>query len=405
MNRLCRFLAWLRGVPGISPAQAPEQVRAPAPISTWAPDLQRIATHPRRELAPPQAPVNPKQLNLHWIIPDAANKSGGGHMSIFRHVRFLEAQGHQQTLWLRPPWFHNSPEEALATFQAYQPLGAAVEVRFLPDDPGQISGDAVIATDWWTAYPALAVSHVHERFYVVQDFEPQFQPMGAGYLLAENTYRFGFNCLCGGNWLAQRLRDDYGCWTRAWPLAYDPEIYFSQGSISTKPDAVPRIAFYYRPSTPRRAVELALAAFELLHAQGLRFSVDFFGEPLAFTPAYSYQDHGVLTPPELADLYRAVDFGVVFSATNYSLIPLEMMACGLPVVELDMPGTRAVFPAGTTLSVAPDPVKIAAGIQSALSEPGQLVPIRQAAAAHVATRNWSASCTAFEQALIEGLTS
>jgi len=374
-----------------------------APPSPWAPDLQRIAIQARRKLEPTVTKPPRAPLNLHWIIPDAANQSGGGHMSIFRHVAFLEAQGHQQTLWLRPPWFHDSPAAALNTFRAYQPLGGAVDVRFLPDDPAEITGDAVIATDWWTAYPALAVSDVRERFYLVQDFEPLFQPMGAGYLLAENTYRLGFKCLCGGDWLAQRLHDDYGCWTRAWPLAYDPNVYFPAEPVTKAPAAMPRIAFYYRPSTPRRAVELALAAFDWLHSSGLHFKVDFFGEPLGFRPAYAHEDHGTLTPTELADLYRLADLGVVFSATNYSLIPLEMMACGLPVFELDMPGTRAVFPPGTTWLVPPDPTEIAAEIQAALSEPARLASIRRRGAEHAATLSWSASCAALEQAVFEGL--
>jgi glycosyltransferase involved in cell wall biosynthesis len=43
---------------------------------------------------------------------------------------------------------------------------------------------------------------------------------------------------------------------------------------------------------------------------------------------------------ELASLYSSADVGLVFSTTNPSLIPYEMMACGLPVVDFDRPGNE-----------------------------------------------------------------
>lgn len=35
-------------------------------------------------------------------------------------------------------------------------------------------------------------------------------------------------------------------------------------------------------------------------------------------------------------MYRNADLGIVFSTTNPSLVPYEMMACGCPVVDLDV---------------------------------------------------------------------
>ena len=40
------------------------------------------------------------------------------------------------------------------------------------------------------------------------------------------------------------------------------------------------------------------------------------------------------TIKDLADLYRESTIGMVFSTTNPSLVPYEMMACGLPVIDL-----------------------------------------------------------------------
>src|SRR5205823_3587916 len=96
-------------------------------------------------------------------------------------------------------------------------------------------------------------------------------------------------------------------------------------------NSVPRIAFYAREFTERRAVELGLLALEILARRGLKFHVDFFGGEKDYSSApFSSSDWGIVGAARLAEIYRKADIGVCFSATNYSLVPQEMMACGLP---------------------------------------------------------------------------
>jgi glycosyltransferase involved in cell wall biosynthesis len=45
----------------------------------------------------------------------------------------------------------------------------------------------------------------------------------------------------------------------------------------------------------------------------------------------------------LAEMYSNADAGMVFSTTNPSLVPYEMMACGLPVIDLDRPGNEVNY--------------------------------------------------------------
>ena len=378
------------------------------PHSRWVPDPTTIAAGPRVPLEGPGRPMDPASLELHWILPDAATASGGGHMTIFRHVRFLERQGHRQTLWLRPPWFHDTPVEAMETIRThYQALGDAVRVQFLPDDVREISGDAVIATDFWTVYPVLAMNRFRERCYLVQDYEADFHPRGAIYHLARNSYGFGLRTLCAGSWLFRRMTEEFGAWARQWDLAYDSSFYFRRGETDPArgiavPDE-PSIAFYHRPSTPRRAVELGLTALRMLHSRSVRFHVHFFGEPLASSPPYAHTDHGTLDASRLGDLYRACDLGMVFSATNYSLIPLEMMACGLPVLELDSECTRAVFPPGALFLAKPDPEIIAEVLGEALVSEERRREVVRKAFAFTADLDWERSSRALEQAIREAL--
>lgn len=53
---------------------------------------------------------------------------------------------------------------------------------------------------------------------------------------------------------------------------------------------------------------------------------------------------GILTKENLNKLYRSVDFGLVNSNTNISLVPLEMIASGLPVIEYEEGSFRYFFP-------------------------------------------------------------
>lgn len=46
---------------------------------------------------------------------------------------------------------------------------------------------------------------------------------------------------------------------------------------------------------------------------------------------------------DLAQAYSDADLGVVFSTTNPSLVPYEMMACGTPVVDLDRAGNEVNY--------------------------------------------------------------
>ena len=52
---------------------------------------------------------------------------------------------------------------------------------------------------------------------------------------------------------------------------------------------------------------------------------------------FGHANLGLLPSVEdLAALYRNADLGIVFSTTNPSLVPYEMMACGLAVCDLDL---------------------------------------------------------------------
>ena len=261
----------------------------------------------------------------------------------------------------------------------------------------------IIATDCWTVWPVLSASNFKRRFYFVQDFEPSFHAMGSDYLAAEQTYHEDLDCICASPWLSQLMEEKYGRWARPFWLAADTKLYHPVSK--QKPNKRPRIAFYARHFTARRAVELGMLALEELAKRDLDFEVDFFGADLEFQSApFRFKDHGVAAPEDLATLFQKADIGVVFSATNYSLVPQEMMACGLPIVELKGESTECIFPKETVSLAEPHPAKIADAIEALIRDERKRQKQSVAAREWVNRFSWQASAELVEQALIERLT-
>lgn len=369
--------------------------------------LMRVLKQPAPEGIAPPATLDPGQgLDLHWVIPDFPQGSGG-HMTIFRIIRHLENFGHRATLWIEQPIFHRTAAEAydgiLKYFQCIE-----ADVRFVEDGFFHTSGDAVIATGWTTAYYAEAARGFAAKYYFVQDHETEFYPSGTERHLAERAYGFDLACLCAGPWLEQIMRARYGRWSRSFDLAYDHKVYQPQTGMAEPGGTGPRrhrIAVYAREHTARRCVHLALMGLELLSRERDDFEVHLFGQdemPFRQAPFHAV-NHGVLDDTALAQLYAECDLGLCFSATNYSLVPQEMMACGLPVAELDGPNTRAVFPEDTIALLPPSPEAICAGLAALLDDPEGCAARGQAAAAWVAPRRWERSARMVEAALLDYL--
>jgi GT2 family glycosyltransferase len=364
---------------------------------------------PEGTAARPPAQSNPQAMELHWVIPDF-RRGSGGHMTIFRMIRHLELFGHRCRIWIEAPVFHETGLEAWEEIVKYfQCVEAPVD--FVENGFFEASGDAVIATGWSTAFLAHRAQGFAGKFYFVQDHEPEFYPTGSERLLARQTYDLGLDCICASPWLDQIMSQTYGLWARHFFLAYDHEIYLiadeaaHQARFQPNSDGPLKIAVYARDHTARRCVYLALMSLEHLGATRSDFEVHFFGQddlPFAETP-FPAVNHGVLDAHALAALYNDCHVGICFSATNYSLVPQEMMACGLPLLELDGPSTQAIFPDGVVSLGGPDPLDIAAKLAHLLEDPKARAAQAQAALEWVQGFSWEGAGRAVEAALAERL--
>ena len=354
--------------------------------------------------------IKNKPLSIHWVIPHFT-PGLGGHMTIFRTIDYLERCGHKCTIWIhselkgsnktsRLSYLHkrliNQHFIQLQTDQVYM-LGNNQA------DLSRISGDVVIATDRMSTYPVLGMKKFSKRFYFVQDYEPFFFAKGSSSILTELSYasKNEFACICASPWLKQKM-ENFGNKAISFPLAVDHSIYNNDAVCQRNNQT---IAFYVRRSTPRRLYELALLALRSLFDLGDYFEVITFGEeelPDLGIPV-KVQHAGILDSQNLANLYRKCTIGFVLSGTNYSLVPNEMMACGLPVVDIDAEHTRLSYQPETVLLAEPTPSGLAASLSILLNNPSLRESFSNRGIAATKNLNWDCSNQIIETFIKESL--
>ncbi|HTR73908.1 MAG TPA: hypothetical protein VMH33_01450 [Solirubrobacterales bacterium] len=317
-------------------------------------------------------------LEIAWLCKPPGEGSGG-HTTMFRMVAALEDAGHRCVVYLydRHGW---EVEQHRRTIRSWWPWVGA-EIRDAAD--GISDAHAIFATSWETAYPVLASSARGARCYFVQDFEPSFYPSGSLALLAEETYRWGFQGVTAGGWLDGFLEREYGMPADHFDFGCDLELYAGTGAEHRA-----GVCYFCRPSTPRRAHELALAGLELFAERHPEEPIHTYGEPPGRLP-FATVDHGLMTPAELGELYRGCVAGLVLSATNVSLVPYEMLAAGCVPVVNEAEHNRAVLANCQVAYTRPTPFDIAATLSRLVAAPGERREAAATAAIYsVASTSW-----------------
>jgi glycosyltransferase involved in cell wall biosynthesis len=317
-------------------------------------------------------------LQIAWVcLPQA--EGAGGFTTLSRLASSLEQAGHRCIIYMhdRHGW---SLERHQTTTRAWWPALQA-EIRDAAD--GIEDAHAIFATSWETAYPVLTSPARGARLYLVQDFEPSFYPAGSEALLAEATYRFGFHGVTPGRWLAQLLEREYGMAADYFDFGCDLDRYGLENAAERT-----GVCLYSRPSTPRRAFELAVAALDLFAERHPEVHIHLYGESVGRLP-FAATGHGVLTPEELNRLYNRCIAGLVLSATNVSLVPYEMLAAGcIPVVN-DAEQNRIVLDNPQAVYAPATPFDLANALCALVERPPvELGTAAQMAAASVAGASW-----------------
>jgi O-antigen biosynthesis protein len=349
---------------------APKDVVMPVrPADIVAVDLSRSL----RVVVPATSPGQPVFIN--WVTTPPS-PGAGGHTTLYRIVRYLEAHGYVNRVYFYDVYHVDHQYYESIVRRSYEFNGRLARL-----DDGMDNAHAVVATSWPTAYPAFNARCAGKRFYFVQDFEPYFYPVGASSVLAENTYRMGFHAITAGRWLAEKLRTEF-C------MEAD---YFEFGCDTSRYNRLPSsrrsgVVFYARPEAARRGFELGLMAIELFANRRPEIELHFYGDKMGKLP-FAFVDHGRVTPEQLNYIYNRCYAGLSLSLTNVSLVPHEMLAAGcIPVVN-DAVHNRIVLDNPFIRYAPPNPHALAAELE-ALVTMADFDSLSRAAAASVHPRTW-----------------
>ncbi|MDH2131068.1 glycosyltransferase family 2 protein [Sphingobium yanoikuyae] len=307
----------------------------PQDAARWARYNMRIARQRPVSPAPLFRSFNPQAMHLHWIVSGELPLNPR-QARIFSLIRQLEAQGHHSWIWIQPPCVVGDETAFRNALIAQGAIGPRTILRFLPEDVVGISGDAIIATDFWSCFPAAAMPLFKARFRLTQLLEKESQADGSASALAGQADALNMMALCAGQELETMLAET-GRWTRHWPQFADDNYFYAdpEQNPSRSGDTLQIAVDLGEAGTSHVAADLALDALELLGQRGIPFTAHLFGQARAdFQPSYSSISHGPLESPARGDLFRACRIGLALATCLDGTTQSEMLACGLETIGL-----------------------------------------------------------------------
>ena len=338
------------------------------------------------------------QLQLNWVIPEMGRGSGG-HINIFRFISALERKGIKNRIYVDQPVNYLS-DAALKSFlsEAYPILDRGIEVHCSVENMPFCHG--IVATSWPTAYFVRRFNNTISKFYFVQDFESYFYAVGSEYMLAANTYRFGFRGITAGDWLKHKLESEFNMTCRSFYFSYDKDLYHA----TEKRDNKKRIFFYARPVTPRRAFELGLLALLELYQRVPDIEVVFAGWDVSnYYIPFIHLNAGSVPLDQLSDLYAQCDICLVMSLTNLSLLPLEVMASNSVIATQGDENNAWMVNESNAIIIDNDPLNIAQALEHYLNSPEKLKALREAGLKFAAATDWDRETDKVYRSIVEGI--
>ncbi len=274
---------------------------------------------------------NKKSLRVAFIV-DGLPTNSGGHRNIFRIASQLNRHDIEVTFYMKNENHRTLKSLSIDIKKHFYDF--KFDIHHLDSIP--TNQDILFGTYYETIYDCLRFKgNISEIYYLVQDLEYFFNPMSSGYIRAENTYKYNFKTITSGPLPKKILSEKYNndC-IESFQFPIDRDVYFNHEKTQRKK----QIIFFAKPEMPRRCYEMGLEVFETLNKKLPNYELILFGSKhIPYSDSIKYKSLKVLPSiNDLASLYRQSTLGIVFSTTNPSLVPYEMMACGLPVVDMKL---------------------------------------------------------------------
>jgi GT2 family glycosyltransferase len=291
---------------------------------------------------------------INWFIPDVDMPFFGGLNTCFRMADKLARENgvvnrfvvlaEENTEYFRSALAAAFPALGTSEFHFYN--GSDAQIQLIPE------ADASVATLWLTAVHVAKAPGGKRKFYLMQDYEPAFYPASTLFAMAEESYRLGLYAICNTESMHRIYTSMYGGKGTWFAPAVDRGIYHAVGR-RVKDDSEPVTIFAYARDHFRNCWELAYASLreiKRIHGDNVRIVV---AGARYLPPNADFIDLGLLDYRATAQLYRETDIGLTLQISRHpSYLPLELMACGVPMVAPDSEWFKWLFQDGENSALA-----------------------------------------------------
>ena len=289
-----------------------------------------------------------------WLLP-ALLEGSGGHRTMFQNIKVLEDNGYINDVYIEDQGqISNNAELKKQAERLFNAKDCNLYLGFenIPSDY-----DVIFATVWFSAKIVRDINTTAKKVYFIQDFEALFNPMGDGYLMALNSYCYGLHPVTIGHWLAHKMESEFNTPAQCFDFCADSRIY--------KPLGVKRenaVCFVFQPDKPRRCSVIGLEALGIIKYLRPDVKIYLYGSRMMKNVWFEHENLGIISLEKCNELYNKCSVGLCISSSNPSRIPFEMMAAGLPVVDLHMENNLYDMPEGGVLLAHYTPESIAEAV-------------------------------------------
>lgn len=263
-----------------------------------------------------------------------------------------------------------------------------------------LNSDIVIATSWESVYHVKKLNGY--KMYFVQDYEPYFYTYGEKYLLAKKTYELGLHMVSLGRWNMEMIK---GTCTNIkkidfidFPYEKSEYNYEKRDFSSYKNRKKFDIAVYIKSNekrSPHMVQEILSNIKSAFNTKGIDINILYFGEDKGIK-LKDGTNLGKLSKTQLLELYKKCDFGMCASLTNISLVPYEMMATKLPIIEFKEGTFNSFFPEDVAILTSFDWKVLLEKLEYLIKYPENLQKTTEKALSVIKDLNWDNSAKQFD---------
>ena len=318
-------------------------------------------------------------MRAAWVLPSLIEGSGG-HRTILQNVQYLIRKGYECDVYVEDKGEVKNSEELRRQAET---LFGKHNCRFILGYDIQGEYDIIFATAWFTAKVVRDCNSKAVKAYFIQDFEALFNPMGDGYILACNSYGYGLKPVTIGRWLSHKMQTEYHTPSRYFDFCADRRIY------RPLPEAKKEhaICFVYQPDKPRRCSVLGIEALGIVKFLRPDVKIYLYGSNIKGNVWFEHENLGIIPLEKCNALYNKCEVGLCISSSNPSRIPFEMMAAGLPVVDLYMENNFYDMPNEGVRLAHTTPESIAQALIEILDHPETAAQMSEAGKRYMADKD------------------